>query len=65
MKELEDVLSQLDARQSSIQIKHTKLKEQVDLIKDQLIAYVHCNHDEIDQWVRHEARRFVKNDMLV
>ncbi|KAH6874211.1 hypothetical protein B0T10DRAFT_610802 [Thelonectria olida] len=62
--ELETAVSQLDARRSSMQTECTKLKEQVDLIKDQLMAHAHCNHDEIDEWIRHEAKRFVKREIL-
>lgn len=41
-----------------------KLKEQVGSIKDLLMAHAHCNHYEIDEWIRDEARRFVENDYL-
>ena len=64
IKELEEILSKLDARRSSMQAVCYKLKEQVGSIKNLLMAHAHCNHYEIDEWIRHEARRFVENDFL-
>lgn len=64
VRELEEILSKLDARRSSMQAVCYKLKEQVGSIKDLLMAHAHCNHYEIDEWIRHEARRFVENDFL-
>ncbi|KAK0756189.1 hypothetical protein N5P37_011279 [Trichoderma harzianum] len=60
VNELMEMTSSLEARNNDLHQEYQRLRQEIDLVKSDLIQHTECNDPNISRWVENEAKGYVE-----